>query len=65
MGGIFSKPKVPEKTEAQLKAEKAQETELDRLSAKEQSQKMAMARGRRGRAALISGEETGIKTKLG
>jgi hypothetical protein len=65
MGGVFSSPKPPAKSEEQLKAEKAQSAELDRLSAKEESQKMAMARRRRGRASLISGEETGVKTTLG
>jgi hypothetical protein len=65
MGGVFSSPKPPAKSEEQLKAEKAQAAELDRLSAKEESQKMAMARRRRGRASLISGEETGVKTTLG
>jgi hypothetical protein len=65
MGGVFSSPKPPAKSEEQLKAEKAQSAELDRLAAKEESQKMAMARRRRGRASLISGEETGVKTTLG
>jgi hypothetical protein len=65
MGGVFSSPKPPTKSEEQLKAEKAQSAELDRLAAKEESQKMAMARRRRGRASLISGEETGVKTTLG
>jgi hypothetical protein len=65
MGGVFSKPKAPEKSPEQVKAEKAQVAELDRLSAKEESMKLAAARRRRGRASLISGEETGVKSTLG
>ena len=65
MGGVFSKPKAPEKSEAQVKAEQAQVAELDRLTKKEDAMKAAASRRRRGRASLISGEETGIKTTLG
>ena len=65
MGGVFSKPKAPEKSEAQVKAEEAQVAELDRLTKKEDAMKAAASRRRRGRASLISGEETGIKTTLG
>ena len=65
MGGVFSSPKPPAKSEEQIKAEKSQAAELERLSQKEQQMKMASARRRRGRASLISGEETGVKTTLG
>jgi len=38
---------------------------LDRLTKKEDAMKAAAGRKRRGRASLISGEETGVKTTLG
>ncbi len=52
-------------SKAQIAAEEAQKKELADLQAKEDSRKDAMARGRRGRASLISGEETGLKDNLG
>ena len=65
MGGLFSKPKAPAPSAAQVKAEKSQAAELDRLTKKEDSMKAAMKRRRRGRASLISGDEGGIKSTLG
>ena len=65
MGKIFSSPKAPAPSPAQVKAEKAQTKELERLTKKEDSMKAAMKRRRRGRASLISGDERGIKSTLG
>lgn len=65
MGGLFSKPKAPAKSAYQVKAEKSQSVELDRLSKKEGSMKAALKRKRRGRASLISGDERGIRSTLG
>ena len=62
MGGVFSKPKPPQKSEAQVRAEEAQVAELDRLTKKEDAMKAAASRKRRGRASLISGEETGVRS---
>ncbi len=52
-------------TEAQKKAEIAQEKELADLQAKEDSRTAAVGRKRRGRASLISGTEEGLKKTLG
>ena len=50
---------------AQIAAETAQAKELADLQAKEDSRVEAMGRRRRGRASLLSGEETGMKETLG
>lgn len=65
MGNLFSSPKAPAKSEAQIKAEKSQAEELDRLTKKEDSMKAAMKRRRRGRGSLISGDERGVRSTLG
>lgn len=65
MGSLFSKPKAPEPTAAQKKAEAASLAESERLDKEVAARKAATARKRRGRASLISGEETGIKSTLG
>jgi len=46
-------------------AKRRQAEELARVTAQEEKRKLATARSRRGRASLISGEETGISTTLG
>lgn len=46
-------------------AKKKQAEELARLEAEEKRRKDALARSRRGRASLISGDETGISDTLG
>lgn len=58
-------PPPPKKSQAQIDAEKAQEKELKDLQAKEESRTLAMQRKRRGRASLITGDETGMKQTLG
>jgi hypothetical protein len=58
-------PAAPAKSQAQIDAEKAQEQELADLKAKEESRTAAMARKRRGRASLLTGDETGMKQTLG
>jgi hypothetical protein len=50
---------------AQIAAEEAQTKELADLQTKENARVEAMGRKRRGRASLISGEETGMKETLG
>ena len=50
---------------AQIVAEEAQSKELADLKLKEDARAAAMGRSRRGRASLLSGEETGMKQKLG
>jgi len=50
---------------AQVTAEKAQVKELADLTKKEDSRVAAMSRKRRGRASLITGDETGLKQTLG
>jgi hypothetical protein len=50
---------------AQIEAEAAQTKELADLQLKEDARAAAMGRSRRGRASLLSGEETGIKETLG
>ena len=62
---MFSKPKMPEKSADQIKAEKFQADEIKRLEKEEASRKLALQRSRSGRASLISGAETGIKDTLG
>lgn len=52
-------------TAAQLAAEEAQAKELEDLQAKEDARVEAMSRSRRGRASLLTGEETGMKDTLG
>jgi hypothetical protein len=65
MGGLFSKPKAPAKSEYQVKAETRQSEESDRLDKQEASRKDAFKRKRRGRASLISNDERGITSTLG
>ena len=65
MGKLFGGGSAPAPTPYQVKAEKRQSAELDRLTKKEDSMKAAMKRKRRGRASLISGDERGIKNTLG
>ena len=50
---------------AQVAAEEAQVKELASLTKKEDSRVAATSRKRRGRASLISGDETGLKKTLG
>lgn len=50
---------------AQIEAEEAQKKELADLTMKEEARTKAMGRKRRGRASLLSGEETGLKQTLG
>ena len=52
-------------SKAQIAAEKAQAKELADLTAKEEARTKAMARRRRGRASLLTGDETGAKQSLG
>ena len=52
-------------SKAEIEAQKAQEKELADLQAKEDARIKAMERRKRGRASLLSGEETGMKTSLG
>lgn len=54
---------APKKTEAELEAEKAQQEELNKLKAQEESRTAAMSRSRRGRASLLSGSETGANSE--
>jgi len=65
MTTLLSKPKMPEKSADQLAAEKHQADEIKRLKAEESQRKSALLRGKRGRASLLSGAETGIKETLG
>ena len=48
-------------SKAETKAAAAQEKELASLQLKEDARTKAMGRKKRGRASLLSGEETGIK----
>jgi len=52
-------------SEAEIRAQKAQEQELSSLQAKEDSRMAAMNRKKRGRASLISGTEEGTTSTLG
>ncbi len=52
-------------SKAQIEAEAAQTIELKNLQLKEDARAAAMGRSRRGRASLLSGEETGMKETLG
>jgi hypothetical protein len=63
MGNLFGG--TPAKSEAQVKAEKHQSSEIDRLTRKEESQRGAMRRRKRGRASLISNDERGVTSTLG
>lgn len=65
MSTLFSKPKMPEKSEDQKTAERLQAEELKRLKKEEGSRKAALVRGQGGRASLISGSESGLKDTLG
>jgi len=56
-----SKQKGP--SEAELQAQEAQKKELADLTVKEDARVKAMGRKKRGRASLITGEETGNKLK--
>ncbi len=67
MGKIFGggkpKPKRDRAAEArQAEAAQRQQDELDKLNAQESQRKDAARRKKRGRASLISGDETGIDT---
>ena len=58
----------PKTSQAEIDARKAQTEELAALEAQEASRTEAMARKRRGRASLISGDEMGntqLKQTLG
>lgn len=46
-------------------AQRRQAEEHRRLTEQEEKRKAAAARSRRGRASLISGEETGLRDTLG
>ena len=50
---------------AQVTLENAQVKELAELTKKEDARVAAMGRKRRGRASLITGDETGLKQTLG
>jgi len=72
MGKIFggSKPKKPagpspEEIRQKAEAEQRQKDELAKLKSEEESRTNALKRKRRGRASLISGEETGLSETLG
>ncbi len=60
MSTLFSKPKMPQKSEDQLIAERSQADEIKRLKREESARKAALVRGQGGRASLISGSERGI-----
>jgi len=57
----------PGPSAAQIKAEKQQDAEDSRTSEEMKKKRQAMYRSNRGRASLISNEETGVqdKTTLG
>jgi len=66
----FSKPKKPKgpsaaERKASADAAKRQADELSKLQSEEESRKKAAQRKKRGRASLISGEETGLTDTLG
>ena len=65
MSGLFSKPKMPEKSAEQVQLEKAQAAESERTTAEITARKRASRRRRGGRASLISGEERGVRSMLG
>ncbi len=58
----MGRSKTPPKSAAQIKAEKRQEEEMERLDHQEKAMKLAKKRKRRGRATLISedNDERGI-----
>ncbi len=59
-------PKAPEKSKEQKDLEQAQTDELASLKTKDEAQKKALTRKRRGRSSLLSGDERGItKETLG
>jgi len=63
MGSLFrSRPSTPPKSATQIKAEKRQERDMDRLDHQEKSRKAARKRKRRGRGSLISddNDERGV-----
>jgi predicted RNA-binding protein YlxR (DUF448 family) len=64
MGGLFGSS-APAKSDAVLKAEKRQETDLARLTKKEDQYRNSLKRKRRGRGSLISGDERGVADSLG
>lgn len=53
------------KSQAEIDAEAAQTEELAELEAQETARTDAMKRKRRGRASLMTGDETGMKDSLG
>jgi len=68
MGKILSGgPKGPSKAEraAKAAADKRQADELAKLTREEDQRTAAASRKKRGRASLISGEETGLSDTLG
>jgi hypothetical protein len=71
MGSIFKAitggggSSAPAKSAYQVKAEKRQSEDMDRLDKQEASRKDAFKRKRRGRASLISNDERGITSTLG
>ncbi len=65
MGGLFSKPKAPAKSETQIRAEKRAEERDARLESELSVRKAASRRKRRGRASLISNDERGVRATLG
>ena len=67
MGSLFGGAKGPSSAEkaAKAAADKRQAAELKKLEGQEKSRKDAAQRKTRGRASLISGEETGLSDKLG
>jgi hypothetical protein len=58
-------PSPPPKSQAQTNSEKRQEEEYQKTADDLKAKKAALKRKRRGRASLISGEETGISDKSG
>jgi len=60
MGSSPKAPSPPPKSQAQVKSEKRQEEEYQKTEHDVAAKKSALKRKRRGRASLISGEETGV-----
>jgi hypothetical protein len=61
MGSSPKAPSAPAKSEAQVKSEARQDEEYEKTKHQVAAKKSALKRKRRGRASLISGEETGIE----
>jgi hypothetical protein len=60
MGSSPKAPSPPPPSQAQINSEKRQEEEYLKTEADLKAKKDALKRKRRGRASLISGEETGV-----